>query len=101
MDADKYSRFNAQCEFLTKARTNVAKRKIEKGSTVHLVTAAGKHVAAKVLSVRRGDLLDLEIESLGTADAPLVITSSPYDESGNRADSWHEAEDAATAEPVK
>lgn len=73
----------------------MAKKKtaIEKGSAVHLVTAAGRHVAAVVTSVRKGGLVDLECEELGTAGKPLVITSSPCDELGKKPDSWHVPED--------
>jgi|WetSurMetagenome_2_1015567.scaffolds.fasta_scaffold1418085_1 hypothetical protein len=56
------------------------------GADVHLVLANGKHAPAKVTKVGKGGLIDLEAELV---EETIVITSSPFDETGKRADSWH------------
>jgi hypothetical protein len=73
--------------------------KVEKGTEIRLVLADGKHQAAKVIKLRGGDRVDLEAD-LGGSE-PLVITSSPRDDSGKQADSWHLPEEAAEPKEPK
>ena len=74
------------------------KTEIERGTAIHLVTAAGLHVQATVTNVRKGDLVDLEAEvGTGAGSQTITITSSPCDELGKQADSWHLPEEVVAA----
>jgi hypothetical protein len=72
---------------------------IKPGAEVHLVHAKGHHLPAKVTRVRDRNFIDLEADAGG--EAKLVITSSPYDETGKRPDSWHLPEPDPKAEAPK
>jgi len=61
------------------------------GDAVHLVTARGEHLPAKVTAVRSLNLIDLVY---GPPDKPIAITSSPLDVNGKQPDSWHLPEPA-------
>lgn len=60
---------------------------VKPGTKINLVHAKGHHVPAKVTKVLNGNKVDLEAD-LGE-ETPLVITSSPYDPTGKKPDSWH------------
>ena len=62
------------------------KKAVAIGDKVSVVTAAGESLPAKVTKVVSPKLVDLEFEF---REEPMVITSSPLDESGKRPDSWH------------
>jgi hypothetical protein len=59
---------------------------IKAGDEVRLVLAGGKHAAATVKKVGKGNLVDLEAEHNGET---VTITSSPHDPDGRKPDSWH------------
>jgi len=74
--------------------TNPNEKVVKVEDAVHLVTARGEHLPAKVTAVRSPRLIDLVY---GPADGPIAITSSPLDVNGRQPDSWHLPEPAAEA----
>lgn len=70
---------------------------VAKGTLIHLVLANGEHQMAVVTKLHRDDRVDLETEL--ASGEPLVITGSPRDDSGKRADSWHLPETPAPPAP--
>jgi hypothetical protein len=65
----------------------------KKGDRISLVLASGKATPAQITAVNKDGTVDLEA-------GPIVITSSPRDDSLTQPDSWAPAVDV-TEEPAK